>query len=218
MKSKKVVFLFLFMILSLLFFDDGYTQSNAEPEPRAAFFRSLILPGWGHYYTDSDNWGRGALHLGADILLISGYAGLTIRSSNLEEKFITLANLRAGVDIDGRGRTFQLAIADFNNLQEYNNFQLRSRNWNGLIDEVPENEWSWISEEDRLKYNELRADREAARNQLPAIAALLVLNRVLSAVNAYSKARNLSSMPEIAVTPYRPGADAGFVATLRFSY
>jgi len=216
MKNQRTFFLLVVMMFSLLIYDNGCAQQKADP--KGAFLRSLVLPGWGHYYADRDNWTRGAIHLGADAILIASFAGLTIRSSNLEEQFITLASLKAGVDINDRSRTFQLAISDFNTLREYNDFQLRSRNWNRLIADLPENQWNWVSEEDRERYNNLRADREAANNQLPAVAALLVVNRVLSAVNAYSRARKSSSLPEVVVSRYTPGLDTGFVATLRFRY
>lgn len=216
MKNQRTFFLLVVIMFSLLIYDNGNAQQKADP--KGAFLRSLVLPGWGHYYADRDNWTRGAIHLGADAILIASFAGLRIRSSNLEEQFITLASLRAGVDINDRSRTFQLAISDFNTLSEYNDFQLRSRNWNRLIADLPENRWNWVSDEDRERYNNLRADREAANNQLPAVAALLVVNRVLSAVNAYSRARKNSSLPEVTVSPYTPGLDTGFIATLRFRY
>jgi len=193
-----------------------FAQDN--PDPRGAFLRSLALPGWGHYYAEPNNWGRGAVHLGADVALLASYAGLKIRSVNLKEQYTTLASLRAGVDIANRSRSFQLAITDFNTLTDYNDFQLRSRNWNQLITDIPENRWSWASDEDRERYNELRSNRETVNNQIPAVAALLVLNRVISAVNAYSRARRISGVPDIAISPYTVTGGSGFIATLRFRY
>jgi hypothetical protein len=213
---RRALFLVALAIFSFLFYNNGYAQSDIEP--RGAFLRSLAIPGWGHYYADNDNWTRGAVHLGVDAVLIASYVGLRVRSSNLENQFVTLASLRAGVDITDRNRTFQLALADFNTLGEYNDFQLRSRNWNRLIDATPENEWNWVNEKDRERYNELRANRETAKNQIPAVAALLVVNRVLSAVNAYTRARTMASVPEIVVSPLLPGKDAGIITTIRFRY
>lgn len=215
MKIRLFIFS-LVLLLALLNYERGYAQKTSDS--RGAFLRSLVLPGWGHYYTDSDNWGRGAAHLGADAVLIASFVGLKIRSSNLEEQFKTLASLRAGVNITDRNRAFQLAIADFKSLSEYNDFQLRSRNWNRLIDTSPKNDWSWVSEEDRNRYNELRAERDSANNQIPVVAAFLVVNRVLSAVNAYSRARKKLNIPEMTVSPYTPGTQTGFITTIRFRY
>jgi|SRR6056297_2160182 len=216
MNSRYIVFFIISAIVAFLFSGSVYAQKN--PDPRGAFLRSLALPGWGHFYADQDNWGRGAVHLGADVALLVSYTGLRIRSVNLKEQYTTLASLRAGVDIANRNRSFQLAITDFNTLADYNNFQLRSRNWNELITDSPENRWSWATAEDRERYNELRSNRETVNNQIPAVAAFLVLNRVISAVNAYSRARKISGVPEIAISPYSVSGDSGFIATLRFRY
>jgi hypothetical protein len=216
MNSRTITIVFILLLISFCPFQNLMAQNS--PDPRGAFLRSLVLPGWGHYYVERDIWGRGAVHLGAELTLIASYAGLKVRSSNKLEQYTTLASLRAGVDISGRIRSFQLAIADFNSLAEYNDFQLRSRNWNQLIDDVPENRWDWTSAEDRERYNELRGDRETANNQIPAVAAMMVLNRVFSAVNAYSRARNISGVPEVALTPVKSAENSGFVATFRFRY
>lgn len=216
MNSRYIVFFIILAIVTLFFSSSVFAQKN--PDPRGAFLRSLVLPGWGHYYTDKDNWRRGAVHLGADVALLAGYAGLKIRSTNLKEQYTTLASLRAGVDIADRNRSFQLAVADFNTFTDYNNFQLRSRNWNQLIADLPENRWNWVSDEDRDRYNELRSNRETVNNQIPAVAAFLVLNRVISAVSAYSRARKISGVPEMALSPFNVSGDTGFIATLRFRY
>lgn len=216
MVHKLSVFVFSVTIISILISGEALAQN--DPDPRGAFLRSLVLPGWGHHYADSDSWGRGAVHLGADAVLIASYAGLIIRSSNLLEQYTTLAKLKAGADISDRSRSYQLAMTNFNTLQDYNEFQLRNRNWNQLLDDIPENRWNWSSSKDRERFNDLRSDRESAKNQIPVVASLLVLNRVFSAVNAYSRARKKSKIPELTLAPQYLFGDTGFIATLRFRY
>ncbi|MCC5943128.1 MAG: hypothetical protein JJU37_16400 [Balneolaceae bacterium] len=192
--------------------------SQSDPDPRGAFVRSLIVPGWGHHYVNPDDWNRGKAHLGAELAMIAGYFGLRARASNLEDQYLTLANLRAGVDISGRGRPFQLAIGDFNTLQEYNDFQLRSRNWNRLIADDPQNRWNWRDENDRNRYNDLRSDRDRIRNQLPAIIGLMAVNRVVSAVSAFNRARNVAT-PELLFAPVpNSSGNPGVMATVHFSF
>lgn len=205
-------------VLCFLFILTDETVAQNDPDPRGAFLRSLAVPGWGHHYVDSDNWNRGKAHLGTDLAMIAGYFGLRARASNIENQYLTLANLRAGVDISGRGRTFQLAIGDYNTLQEYNDFQLRSRNWNRLIADDPENRWNWASEQDRIRYNELRSDRDRIRNQLPAIIGLMAVNRVVSAVSAFNRARDAGA-PEFTIIPFNyNNGDSGVLATLIFRF
>ena len=195
---------------------DAFSQN--EPDPRGAFVRSLLVPGWGHHYVNPDDWNRGKAHLGAELAMIAGYFGLRARASTIEDQYLTLANLRAGVDISGRGRPFQLAIGDFNSLQEYNDFQLRSRNWNRLLADDPENRWYWVNEEDRNRYNELRSDRDRIRNQLPAVIGLMAVNRVISAVSAFNRARDYQT-PELSFLPVvDPVGSTGIVATVHFRF
>jgi len=212
MKSGLLLILVTLMVWAPL-------KAQADPDPRGSFLRSLVVPGWGHYYNDSDNWNRGKAHLGADLVLIGSYFGLTVRSNNLQDQFGTFAQLRSGVSIDDRSRAFRLAIGQYNSLKEYNDFQLRSRNWDRVLPDIPENRWQWKTDEDRRKYRELRESSDSARNQLPAIAGLLVVNRVVSAVSSYRRARDLSAGPELSFSPVMMDhSEGGFVANLSFRF
>jgi hypothetical protein len=193
--------------------------AQQSSDPRGAFFRSLAIPGWGHYYADPDNWGRGKVHLGAEATLIASFVGVHLRISNLEKQYITLASLKAGVDISEKNRSFRLAVGDYVNLYEYNDFQLRSRNWHRLLDETPENQWDWTDEKNRNEYNRLRSDRDRARNQLPAIAGLIVVNRVVSAISAYNRTKNESNGHTLTLLPASlHQGENGIVATVSIRF
>jgi len=204
--------------LLLLAWSDAKAQSG--PDPKVSFLRSLAVPGWGHYYNDSENWTRGQVHLGADLVLIGSYFGLTLRAQNLQDQYTTYAQLKSGVPINGRSRAFQLAIGQYNNLKEYNDSQLRSRNWHQVLPDVEENRWQWDSTEDRQRYQELREGSDKARNQLPAISALLVVNRVVSAVSAYRRARDMAAGPDLVFTPVHSHhtGSSGVVANFSFNF
>lgn len=198
MKKEILVCLFLYL---MMFLHAPVSAAQDVPSPEGAFVRSLVVPGWGHYYVNPDQWRRGQIHFGTEIALIATYLGFSIRSDNLEDQFQTLASLKAGVDISERSRSFQLALSDFNTLQEYNEYQLRSRNWNRFFEDQPENRWSWESDNDREKYNDLRSDVDRVKNQLPAILGLMVVNRVVSAISAYNRAKAQSNLPEMSILP-----------------
>jgi hypothetical protein len=209
--------IFFSIVLLILSFADAVAQEN--PDPAGAFWRSIAVPGWGHYYTDQENWNRGKAHLGAEIVLIGSFFGIHSRANRLENQFITLSGLKAGVDISGRDRTFRLAIGDFDTLEEYNDYQLRSRNWNRLIADTPENRWEWDSAEDRRRYRELRSGSDRLRNQLPALAGLMVVNRVISGISAFTKARGITVSPELSLLPVHTGERKnGVVARLSIRF
>lgn len=193
-------------------------MSYAQAAPGKALWKSLIMPGWGHHYVDQENWNRGKIHLTSDVILIISYFGFDARASNLQSQSITLANLRAGIDLDGRSRSLRLAIGDFQNLQEYNEYQLRTRNWNRLIDDIPENRWHWQSDSDRQEYRDIRETSDRTRQQLPAIISLLVVNRVISGISAFTRAKNQTELPVARVEPVGGVPGMGYQATIRFSF
>lgn len=217
---KSFIKLFLVQtVIAVLIITIAAVDLNAQSslDPKNAFLRSLVMPGWGHHYVDSDAWGRGQAHLGAEVVLIASYFGLNRRAANLEDHFKTLSNLRAGVDISNRDRAFILAMGEFNSLEEYNEQQLRTRNWNRLIEDRPENRWQWESDEDRSTFTDLRSNRDRLRNQLPALLSLMAVNRVVSGISAYSRARNHSQIPEVSLLPIH-GKEQGIMANIRFRF
>lgn len=198
----KVIFQISIPVL-LLLLSVTVCDAQQNPDPEGAFIRSLIVPGWGHYYVNHDQWTRGQVHLGVEAALIASYFGFRIRANTLQSQYETLASLRAGIDISQRSRTFKLALGNFNTLKEYNDYQLRSRNWNRLFEENPDNNWIWESRQDREDYNNLRSDVDRVRNQLPAILGLMVVNRVVSAISAYNQAKKQSELPTVSLIPVR---------------
>lgn len=219
MKHTYYFFRFLLTFFFLILIIWAPIEAQAQPDPKGSFLRSLVVPGWGHYYNDKTNWARGQAHLGADLVLIGSYFGLTHRAGNLEDQYATYAQLKAGVSIENRSRSFLLAIGQYDNLEEYNDYQLRSRNWDQLLQDEPENSWQWSDTEDRRRYRELRESSDKARNQLPAISALLVVNRVVSAISAYRRARDLSAGPDLVFTPILSGdTSSGVVANISFRF
>ena len=171
-------------------------QSEEEintPSPRTAFLKSLAIPGWGHYYVDRNDWNRGKYHLGADVLAVLSFLGLNIHSNNLQQNWYSYTRDEAGIDIKNRSRTIQLAVGDFNSLSDYNDYQLRTRNWDQLLEDRPENRWNWQNNELRNDYNDIRNRFENIDRQLPALIGLMVVNRVVSAISAYNRAGKLQA-------------------------
>lgn len=163
--------------------------SQEVPDPQTAFLKSMVIPGWGHYYVDKSNWERGRYHIAAEGVVFLSFLGFNIHSKNLEQNWFTYAKAEAGVDIESRSRSFRLAVGEFNNLEAYNNYQEQSRNWDRILDDQPENRWNWGSSSKRFRYNDLRSRFERIEQQLPALIGLMVVNRVISGISAYNQAK-----------------------------
>lgn len=176
--------------------EDSSVNEN-QKSPTAAFVRSIVFPGWGHFYAGKQHNTQGAVHAGADAVLIGSIFGFNIRAKRIENDFITFTNLNAGIDLSSRDRSFRLAVADFNSLDEYNDYQLRTRNWNRLIEDTPNNRWNWPDSEARNRYSDMRSDSDRIRSQIPALAGIMVVNRVVSAISAYNRVQNeIESTPQ----------------------
>lgn len=192
---------------------------SKEVDPRGAFLRSLVMPGWGHHYINKNDWKRGQYHMAADAIMILSYAGISVRSNTLESDLETFARANAGIDLSDKNRDFFLAIANFDNLESYNDFQLRSRNWDNLIIDDPVNRWDWNEDDDRFRYQDMRERIDRNNNQLPALLTLMVANRIVSGISAYVKARNLvRNMPETRFSYLNEFGEPGFTATMRFGF
>lgn len=194
--------------------------SEQQPDPKIAFLKSMAVPGWGHHYVNQENWTRGKYHLAADAVLILSYLGFSIHSNNLQQNWFVYGREEAGVVIEGRSRRFQLAVGNFNSLQAYNDFQLRSRNWGLLFADTPENRWKWSGDAERSRYSNLRSRFEQIDQQLPALLALMAVNRIISGISAYNRAQrqeaNRSVSSAVYLSPYR--FSSGVVANLKIDF
>ena len=193
-------------------------ENELLPEPSGAFWRSLVLPGWGHRYVDKNSWKRGQWHLGSDILLVLTYVGLRVRANNIEDEVFTFARNFSGTDIKGRERLFVLAVQQFDDLQSYNDFQARSRQFDDIFPNTPEFQWEWQSTELRQDFRNLRDKEDRIENQLPAVIGLMLVNRVVSALSASNKAKEkIQNLPEFTLSKptFAPNA---YQATIRFGF
>lgn len=208
-----------FMLVPLFVSAQDLNPNSELPSPRTAFLRSLVVPGWGHHYVDKSNWTRGQYHLAADVAMILSYAGLTIRGNQLERELDVYALSKANADISNRNREFQLAVATFDNLGEYNDFQLRSRNWDDLLPDIAENRWNWGEDAQRFQFQDMRERVDRTNSQLPTIAALMVANRLISALSAYNHARRVwDNAPEASFSYLNEFGQPGVTANLRFNF
>ncbi len=166
----------------------NFSEPGRAPSQLGAMLRSFVMPGWGHYYVNPYSWRRGQLHLGAEVILIASYLGISRQSYVLEKNMYTHATAFSGADIQALGREFELAVGSHRSLSDYNDFQERTRNLDRLFPDEPQYRWEWESDALRREYLDLRGRRDDLDQQLPALVALMVVNRVISGISAFSRA------------------------------
>ncbi|HAC14386.1 MAG TPA: hypothetical protein DCE78_00350 [Bacteroidetes bacterium] len=171
----------------------SFNDAN-EVSPVGALLRSVVLPGWGHFYVNKAHQTRGLIHLGTDLALIGSYFGISIHANRLEKNLQTFAAQHAGTSIGNRNRDYLLSIAEFNSIEAYNDYQERSRNWDKIYEVNSINYWSWDDEKNRLSFLRMDTKVQDNRQQLPAVISLMVVNRLISGIGAFTLARNQSTV------------------------
>jgi hypothetical protein len=212
------------LILGLMFlifgFGVAYAQNlGAEKSPASAMLRSLVVPGWGQYYVDKTDWSRGRIHLMADVTILSSYFGIELNTARLESNRNTFAMKHAGIDLSQHSRNVRLYVSEFNSVQEYNDFQERTRNWNLIIQQSDAINWHWDDDSRRNQFTSLNNRIDQQRQQLPALLTLMLVNRVLAGVHAYTQAMDmgLNNVSFTVTQPYQI-SQHGFQANLRIGF
>lgn len=215
----------IFLLMATVLFSpivEAQAQSQQKeelPTPRGAFLRSLVVPGWGHYYADHDNWNRGKYHLAGEVVLVLSYFGLNARADYLEQDYYTFARAKANTDLSNKSREYIIAVGNYDNLAAYNDAQLRTRNWDQVYPNTTEFNWNWQSSELRFQYQDARERVERNRSQLPTLVALMVANRLISGLSAFIHARDLNAnIPEASFSYQNTFGEPGVMANLRFNF
>jgi hypothetical protein len=184
----------------------GPSASQAQNRSAGgAFLRSLVLPGWGHYYAHGGEWGRsGTFFALTDVALALGAGSSEWRRQSVVQSYETLASGSAAADVAGKNRTFFLRLATYQSSDEFLEVSLRNRAWDDL-DYVsdPAFQWQWASEEDFQKFRELREEGETLRRRRIVLIATLVGNRILSGFSAARSVRRGRSPVSVALVPVR---------------
>ncbi len=171
----------------------AHTQHSTDRDVSAgkAFGLSLLLPGLGHQYVHGGDWGGWATVFAlADAGLWTSLIGSEWRRNHLEGNYETLAAASAGADVEGKERDFFLNLASYRSSDEYLEAQLRNRNWTNLdVIADPSNQWMWETEEDFLRFRELREDAQSLQRRRSFIITTLVANRLISGIGALRGAR-----------------------------
>ncbi len=180
-------------------------QQQGESVRKGAVLRSLLLPGWGQRTLGADGWARRFVVAEAGLWLsmaaANKWAGVN------RDDYRSYAAQYAGVSNRFRPDIYYFRLGAWDNMEEYNQDQLRRRNITAVYITGSDADWDWEGPVQRRRYRELR--RSSLRWQQTATVALsgLVVNRVLAAINILFLTRTL---PEAAVVPL-PSAAGGLL-------
>ena len=147
-----------------------------------AVLYSLLLPGMGELY--AGDYGTGKYFTGADGVLWISLAAIDNHGTSMQDDARTYAALHAGFDPSGKDDDYYIDVSNFNDVYAYNEQVLRDRDAYKLYDPTSAQYWKWDSDGNRSAYRDQRVASDAILNNTQFIVAALMVNRVLSAINA----------------------------------
>ncbi|MCZ7603552.1 MAG: hypothetical protein QY331_04155 [Melioribacteraceae bacterium] len=165
--------------------DQDYSlQLQTSPEKKKAglaIIYSLILPGMGELYADA--YDSGIYFTVADAIFWGGVAGLNIYGNWKEDSYRSFAQSNGKANLDGKDEKYFADIGIYTDIYQYNKVQELSRNFDAIYDEST-HFWQWKDNAQRSEYRQMWTSSENAFNNVRFAVGALILNRVVSAINA----------------------------------
>lgn len=157
-------------------------DAAGKKSPALAALYSLLLPGMGELY--AQDFSSGKYFLIAEGALWITYGAFTVHGNTQQDDARTYAQARAGLDPAGKDDQFYVDVGNFLTTEEYNEKQLRDREPDLLYDRAKGYGWSWDSDASRAAYKDERLASESTFNNRKFVVAAIIVNHVVSAINA----------------------------------
>jgi hypothetical protein len=165
--------------------------------PSLAAFASLAVPGLGELY--AGRYDVGKFSTIAEVSLWVFYTVMEVHSDQVRSDAINYAKINAGAQVAGKPDAFFVNIGNYLNSRDYNEQQIQNGNYTSIYNPstMPSYQWQWQSDADRAKFKDMRIEADQFLNYGRYTAAVVVLNHLMSAINA---ARLASSVNASAAT------------------
>ena len=154
---------------------------TAKKSAGLAILYSLLLPGMGELY--ADGYESGKYFTIAEGVLLGTYIGMSVYASNQEDNYKAYATTNASINISSKDDDYFATIGQYQNIDNFNDQKALERNFNQMYD-TETFFWKWQSTEDRRAYRSMWSSSEQTYNDLRFIVGAMILNRVVSAINA----------------------------------
>ena len=158
-------------------FDDVKKKKNSG----LAILYSLLLPGMGELYADA--YDSGVYFTVADGVLWGTYIGMNAYGNWKQDRYISYAQNKAGITTDNKDDAYYATISQYLNIEDYNNEKAFERNFDEMYN-TNQYFWKWNSNEERKSYRSMWVSSEQTFNNVRFVVGALLLNRVISAINA----------------------------------
>jgi hypothetical protein len=163
-----------------------FPQDAELPEKKSvglAAFYSFLLPGMGEVYAGTFS-SSGKYFLLAEGVLWLTYVAFEISGNSLQTDSRTFATAHAGVTVAGKNNQFFVDIGNFATVDDYNQKKLQDRQPEKLYDPAAGYGWAWDSDASRGKFEDQRIASDQMYNNQKFVVAAILVNHVVSAINA----------------------------------
>ena len=187
------------IVLALVLLLPGIAEAG---KAQGAFWRSLLVPGWGQQYAG----GGGGGFLAAELVLWGGYWGFEWLGEVRRDRYEAYAAERAGARPEGKGRDYFDDLGFYASRLEHNQFARYEDGPDAALYPVETDFfWEWDRDESRLRYRELRNASQHAQRQALYVTGLVVVNHLVAAIHATRVASaeqaQVGFAPKVAVGP-----------------
>lgn len=169
------------------------TVRKSKKSPGLAFIYGLLVPGMGHVYADRFNTGKYFMLSEATLWLT--YAAFSIYGNWLLDDAYNYATTHAGITVGDKARDdkFFIDIANYSNVDEYNNEKLRFGEYDKLY--LPENGYYfwWNSDEERRQYRGDKIGGDRTLNDRLFVVGAVLINHLVSGISAVFAANGYNS-------------------------
>ncbi len=157
------------------------TNSKEEKSGTLAFLYSFLIPGMGELYIN--RYDVGLYFTAAEGALWLGLSGLNYYGNWQRDNYKDYAAVHAGIDLANKNENYFATISSYLNINDYNTEKYLNREFHKVLD-VNTHSWNWPSNDARKKYRSMWVSSESAFNNIRFAAAMIIVNHLVSAINA----------------------------------
>lgn len=175
--------------------DDEISEASTPTKRGVSTFKaiglSVLLPGSGHWYVGRRD--RARVFFGIEAAGWTSFAGFLWFSKQRENDYQDYAVAHAGADPAGKEEQFWRSLTFYENRDDYNKIGRITNLDNPFYPEIPAYNWQWDSEASQDFYRELRNSSKTARRRAMFTLAMLGVERLVAAADAYRIAKKINS-------------------------
>ncbi|BDQ01456.1 hypothetical protein [Ignavibacterium sp.] len=166
------------------------SETKTKKNAGLAIIYSLLLPGMGELY--ADNYSSGKYFTIAEGALWATFIGMNVYGNWQENRYKTYAQTYAGVNPDGKDEDYYATIGLYTSIETYNNEKALERRYDEMLNEQ-KFFWKWNSTEQRKTYRSMWTSSEQTFNDVRFVVGAMLVNRLISAINAVRSVSSYNS-------------------------